>query len=65
MHQRLQPRLVDGDVALLQAPHLVDIHVHAHDMVAHVGQASAADEPYVAGAENGDLHESDSYVVVN
>ena len=56
LHQRGQPRLVNGDMARLQRGHLGGVHIHAHHVVAHVGQYRALHQADIAGAENCDFH---------
>ena len=48
LHDRLEPRLEDRDLAAVQARDLVLVHVEAEDVVAGVCEAGAADEADVA-----------------
>src|ERR1035438_6379989 len=48
--------LVDRDAAAVEERDLGRVDVEADDVVAHVGQAGAGDEPDVAGSDDGDFH---------
>ena len=56
LDERVEPGLVDRDFAALQALDLARIDVHAHDVVAGVGQAGPRHQAHVAGAENRHSH---------
>ena len=51
-----QPGLVDRDLALAQHPDLGLVLVHAHDVVAGLGQTGAHDQPDVPGTDHRNLH---------
>ena len=53
-----QARLVDRDLALLQALDLRLVDVDADDVVAALGEAGAGDQADVSGADDGDFHGS-------
>ncbi|MDT4849708.1 hypothetical protein FQZ97_838350 [compost metagenome] len=55
-HQVFQARLVDGNAALAQQGDLRRVHVQAHDVVAHVGQARPRHQPHVTGTHDRNLH---------
>ena len=55
---RVQSRLVDRQLAVLQALHLGRIVVDAGDGVAHFGKARAGHQPDVTGPDNADIHVS-------
>ena len=55
-HHLLQAGLVDRDAAVFQHPDLGRVHVQAEDVVAHFGQACAADQAHVTGADDCDFH---------
>jgi hypothetical protein len=50
---RLEARLVDRDLAVIEARDLVCVDVDANHVIAHFGHAGAGDEAHVAGAEDG------------
>ena len=54
--QLRQPRLVDRRLAAQQPLDLLPVAIDAHDVVARLGQASAGDQPHVAGSDNGEFH---------
>jgi len=56
LHHRGQPGLMDGNAARLQRGHLGGIHVHAHDLVADIGQHRTLHQTDIAGPENRDFH---------
>ena len=49
-------RLVDGDLAFVQARDLVGVHVHAGHVVADLSEACAHDQADVAGTDDRDVH---------
>jgi hypothetical protein len=55
-HDVGQARLVDGNVPFAQGRDPGGVRVHADDVVAHLGQAGAGHQAYIAGANDGDLH---------
>ena len=57
LHQGLQPRLVDGDMACLQRGHFGGIDVHADHIVADVGQHCTLHQADIAGAKNRNFHD--------
>ena len=56
VHDLLQARLVNRDATGFQDVDFFRIDVHAHDMVAHIGQTRARDQSDVTGSYNADLH---------
>ena len=48
--------LVDRDDAMVQSLDLGGIDVHAHNIMADLGQAGARDQPDIAGTKNRDAH---------
>ena len=56
LDQRIEPGLVNGDLAAIQTLDLACVDVDTNDMIARIGQAGARDEAHVAGAENGYTH---------
>jgi hypothetical protein len=58
LEKRVEARLVDRDLALLQHLDLLGVLVHADDLVSEVREADARDEPDVAGADHRNLHGS-------
>ncbi len=57
-HHALQPRLEDGNLALLEAIDLGRINVHADHVMADIGQTGASHQAYVACSEDSDFHVS-------
>jgi hypothetical protein len=58
LHQRLEARLVDRDLARLEACDLAFVDVAADDLVAGFGQTGSDDEADVSGSNDGDDHSS-------
>ncbi len=56
LDERIEPGLVDGHLALVQALDLAGVDIDADDVIARLGEAGARDEAHVAGAEDGDSH---------
>ena len=56
LDERIQARLVDRDLAPVQALDLARVDIDAHHMIARIRQAGTGDEADVAGAENGYTH---------
>ena len=54
--ESVKPRLMDGQTAALQVPHLGSIVINTNDGVAHFRKARAGDEADVAGSDNADVH---------
>ncbi len=52
----VETRLVNGDFAALEHGDLARVHVHAEDVVTHIGEAGTGDQPDVAGAKNRNFH---------
>jgi hypothetical protein len=59
LDQHLQPRLVDRDLSRVQPCNLPGVDVAAHDIVSGFREAGADHESNVAGADDGDSHDSD------
>ncbi len=57
LDQRGQPRLIEGDLPQPEGGDPLVIHIHAADLMAHLGQNSGLHQPDIACAKNGDLHE--------
>ena len=57
-HQRFQPRFVDRNAAFVERADLAFVHVQAHHVVAHFGQAGACDQTDIAGADDAKFHGS-------
>ena len=58
LDHRLQAGLVDRDHAVVEAVDLGRVDVDADHVVADLGQAGTGDKADIAGAENGDAHET-------
>ena len=56
LDQRIQPGLVDRNLAAVQPLDLAGIDIDTDDMVARIRQTGAGDQADVAGAENRDAH---------
>jgi hypothetical protein len=56
LDERIEARLVDGDLSAVQALDLARIDIHANDMVARISEACPRDEADVSRAENGYTH---------
>src|SRR3970282_9447 len=56
----LRPGLVDRHPTLLQAFDLLADVVHADDVVPEVGEDRPGDEPHVSGADDADIHGSET-----
>ena len=51
-----EPRLVDGNLAALEAGDLVLVDIDGDDVVAVLGEARAEHQAHVSGSKDGDLH---------
>src|SRR5437764_4396284 len=60
LDEGLETRLVNRHLAPIQPLVPGGVHVHAHHVVARIGETGAGDETHVAGAEDGDAHELSS-----
>src|SRR5204862_6079777 len=58
--ERLEPRLVDRQLAVLQSADLRRVDVGAEDVVAGLREAGAEHQPDVPRPDDGDLHPSAS-----
>ena len=56
LHQHVETRLVDRDVARLQARHLAGVDVDADDMIAGLGKASARHQADITRTEDCNFH---------
>ena len=56
LDERVQSRLVDGDLTALQALDLGGVHVHADHVITGICQTRAGHQTHVARAENGHAH---------
>ena len=52
LHQFLEPRLVNGNLPVLERVHLLQVVVDADDRVAHFGRSGARDQSDIARADN-------------
>jgi hypothetical protein len=58
VHDLVQARLVDRDLALVEHLDLARIHVQADDVVAHLGQAGPGHQSDVTSPDHRDFHEN-------
>jgi hypothetical protein len=56
LHHLLQAGLEDGHVAVVQDADLAFVHIQAHHVVAHLGQAGARHQAHIAVADDSHLH---------
>ena len=56
LHDDVEARLVDRDLALLQALDLARVDVHAEDVVAGLGEARAGDQADIARTKDCNFH---------
>ena len=56
LHQRLQSRLIDRQIAAGKRRDLVRILVDADHGMTEIGEAGSGDEPDIAGADHCDVH---------
>ena len=54
--ESVEARLVDGNLAAVQALDLSRVDIDADHMVAGVSETGAGDEAHIAGAENSNAH---------
>jgi hypothetical protein len=56
LDEGIKARLVNGNIAAVQALDLGRVHVDTHHVVACIRKAGPGHQPYVAGTKNSDAH---------
>jgi hypothetical protein len=56
LHQLIETRFEDRNLALLQARNFARVLIDARHRVAEIGEARAGDKAHIAGADHGDAH---------
>ena len=58
LHERIEPRFVDGDGAAVQCVDLLPVYVHAGDVEPHFGEAGPRYQADIARTHDCDFHHS-------